>query len=145
MLQKTTWMHYLIFGISLLVLSSTNSCSDNEDKDCLVISDFIYVNNTTHIIETPIGIINQNSSISKRDEGKCPCNIDSSNFVPPFLGETEIIFDNIKCLVYQSVSAGNGDGPVGIDNYSIIEISNNHYEFTYEFTEEEYEQAEDCD
>ncbi len=142
MIQKSILMRYFIIGITILVLSLTNSC--NGESDCLVISDFIFINNTNHIIETPIGIINSNSNLSIHDEYLGPCDVNSNNFVPPFLGKTEIIFDNIKCLIYQSESVAVGDGPVGLSNYTITKISNNHYEFQYEFTETEYDQAEDC-
>ena len=131
-------------GISLLFVLFFTNCYRNED--CIVISDFIYVNNTTHIIETSIGIIDPNSKMSKNDESLGACDVISSDFVPPFIGETEIIFDNIKCLVYKSgLSVGIGDGPVGVDNYISTRIDNNHYEFIYTFTEEEYNKAIDCE
>ncbi|MDE0471352.1 MAG: hypothetical protein OXH57_05375 [Ekhidna sp.] len=120
-----------------------SSCG-GENVDCLVTSTFVFLNRTNHIIITSEGVINPNSELSIRQEGLGPCSVKASNYVPPFLGETNIIFNNDKCLVYQSEKVGRGEGPAGIDNYVSKRISKLHYEFRYEFTDLDYEKAEDC-
>jgi len=142
--RKITWMRYLLIGInSVVFMMMTPSCGD--DEDCLVISNFIFSNSTNHIINTSAGVINPNSELSIRQEGLGPCSVKAGNYVPPFLGETKIIFDNHKCLIYQSTKVGIGEGPVGINNYVSKRIGKLHYEFRYEFTDLDYEKAEDCD
>ena len=136
--QKVTYLHYLIIGISIFFLSS---CVLNE---CLVISNFILKNSTAHTIQTSVGVIVPNSDLSIYDESIGPCDVSVENYVPPFVGDTEIIFDDIKCLVFRSQSIGKGEGPTGTDNYSFTKISDNNFEFVYEFTELEYLQAMDC-
>ncbi|MBE7648884.1 hypothetical protein [Tenacibaculum finnmarkense] len=144
MKQKIIWMHCLHIGISLVFILLFAGCYS--EVDCNVISNFTYINNTSYTIETEIGIINPNSKIFIKEEGLGTCNIKSDEFVPPFLGNTKVIFDNIKCLTYQSgEEVGLGEGIIGIDNYVSNKISNNHYNFTYTFTEEEYNKAVDCE
>jgi len=144
MIQKTTWKNCLIFGINLIGIVFVLGCKPKE-VDCLVKAKFIYVNQTNYNIETPIGIISPNSSLTKNNSSLGPCSISSESYVPPFVGDTKIIFDGNKCLTYNSISAGKGEGPVGINNYANEKLGNLYYQFTYTFTEFEYNQAEDCD
>ena len=145
MRPKISWIRYLLSGINGIVfIIMVSSCGD-ENKDCFVTSTFVFLNRTNHVINTPAGVINPNSELSLHQEDLGPCSVKASNYVPPFLGETNIIFDNDKCLLYQSgEKAGRGEGPVGIDNYVSTRISKLHYEFRYEFTNLDYEKAEDC-
>lgn len=131
----------MMIGIISFILSSF-SCS--REEECIIISDFIYINNTNYVIKTPVGIIQPNSQILIHDEGDGPCDISEKNYVPPFISETIIRFDSNKCLTFKSIKVGVGEGPVGIANYKFKKISSVYYEFTYTFTEEEYNQAVDC-
>ena len=131
----------MMIGIISFILSSF-SCS--REEECIVISDFVYINNTGYVIKTPVGIIQPNSQILIHEEGNGTCGISEKNYVPPFISNTTITFNNNKCITYKSEKIGVGEGPVGIANYKYKKISNVYYEFTYTFTEEEYSQAIDC-
>ncbi len=144
MKEKRTWMNFLfIGGITILFCSG---CS--ETTEYIVKADFIYFNNTNHAIELASSeIINPNDSFIisiETDGGK---NITEESYVPPFPfneGST-IKYDDLKCdFLEAGTKAGKGEGPAGIQNYDYQKISERYYEFTYYFTEEQFEQAENC-
>jgi len=54
--RKITWMHYLLIGInSVVFMMMTPSCGD--DEDCLVKSEFIFINESNFKIDLGIGIL----------------------------------------------------------------------------------------
>ena len=142
MKQKKIWMRYLHFGINIVFTFLFLGCVS--EVDCNVISEFTFINNTSYTIETDTGIINPNSKITIKEEGLGSCDVKSDNYVPPFLGDTKVIFNNQKCLIYKAEKAGLGEGITGIDNYESQKISDNHYSFIYTFTEEDYNKATNC-
>ncbi|MEL0319015.1 MAG: hypothetical protein VW979_08155 [Flavobacteriaceae bacterium] len=54
---------------------------------------------------------------------------------------TRIVFDDLKFLIYKKESRSTGDGFTVITNYSYRKIKELHYEFTYAFTEADYNNA----
>lgn len=140
--MKKIYLHYLIFGISLLILS----CNSNENVDCLVNVSFIFENQTEFNISTPIGNILSGEELSVEEQTVGPCgNLDRSNFVPPFIGNTEVIFDDVKCVTYIADGVASGQGIVDIENYTFVELSDAKYELRYLFTVSDYLNAIDCD
>ncbi len=144
MIQKIIWMRYLIGGIfSVLLLGMNTSCSQ-EQKDCLVASEFLYINNSTFSLETPMGIILPNSQLSKKQEHIGSCEVSANDYLPPFSDILIIKVNNGMCKTYKSTSLTQGEGPLAISNYSYVKISENNYRFTYVFTSIEFENLEKC-
>ncbi len=142
--QKITWMHCLIFGISIFILLSFSKCGD---VDYRVRADFIYINETVHTIEIisekPFTLPPNSDYVIKIDSdgGK---NISADSYVPPF-SDGIVIYDDIKCDTLASGAIlGQGEGPAGIQNYQSKKISDRYYEFTYRFTEDHFLLAEEC-
>jgi hypothetical protein len=147
MVQKTIWMRYLIIGISCIFVSSLYNCTSETSEDFLVKADFIFVNETNYEIEI-ISVTNpfKVSPMQKftiNQEGMGSGTIDEDSYVPPFLSGIEK-YDNIKCNILDAgVKAGRGEGPAGIQNYESKKIAERHYEFTYRFQEDDYNNAND--
>lgn len=131
------------FGISFVSTFLLLGCFS--EVDCNVILEFTFKNNTPYTIETDMGTINPNSEISIKEENLGSCDAKSDDFIPPFLGDTKVFLNDKKCLVFLAgEKVGLGEGIVGIDNYESEKISNNHFLFTYTFTEDELSRAEVC-
>ncbi len=144
MLQKTTWMRYLIIGTNIIFL--LNSCSSGE-TEYIVKANFIYINDTNHIIEIlPSKIINPNETLIITFEGEGGKNTTATSYVPPLESGSVIKYNSSKCYVIKpnGLGFGRGEGPAGIQNYKWKMISERFYEFTYHLTEEEYNKAENC-
>lgn len=142
MQPKTTWMRCLLFGTSLVLTAS--HCAD---VDYQVKADFIYINEITHSIEL-ISIngfsLSPNSAYTIKTEGDGGKNTTSDSFVPPFL-DGIVVYNGIKCDTLSSgTMAGQGEGPAVIQNYESVKLRENHFEFTYRFTEAPYSAAVDC-
>ena len=45
--------------------------------------------------------------------------------------------------IFWRVRPGRGEGPAGIQNYESKKIAERHYEFTYRFQEDDYNNAND--
>lgn len=144
MVQKTIWMLYLIIG-GISILFST-SCTDTTEY--IVKADFIYFNDTDHVIQLESSQkINPNNSFKITIESEGGKNITQESYVPPYpFGEGSIIkYDDIKCdFLNSGIKVGQGEGPAGIQNYEFKKLSERYYEFIYHFTEEQFEQAENC-
>ena len=62
-----------------------------------------------------------------------------SNITVLFPGACFAVYDSLKCDAKPSESFRN------LDNYEKkIEVSNNQFEFTYRFTQDDYDMAKDC-
>jgi len=140
--QKTIWMRYLIIGVISIFASCTKI------TEYVVKADYIYINETNHIIELLSSeTIKPNDTLKITFEGDGGKNITETSYVPqyPFGEGSTIKYDNLKCdFLNSGLKVGQGEGPSGIQNYEWKKISERYYEFTYHFTEEEYNQAEDC-
>ena len=157
--QKTIWIRYLIIGISIVILTSLKSCSSKQIEYKLD-ADIIYKNESNHPIryyqydsENNQRIFvfeldaNSDKTIEIRESGGNK-NQTTDNccqgLLEGFQGDDSILIDydnNDKCLVYTN---GQGSTTGNILAYTSRIISERYYEFTYRFTEAEYNQAEDC-
>ncbi len=141
---KITWMPYLIIGTSIILL--LNSCTSGE-TEYIVKANYIYINNTNHIIEVLNSkTINPNETLQITFEGEGEKNTTETNYVPPFESGSVIKYNTSKCYIIKpnGLGFGRGEGPAGIQNYEWRKISERYYEFTYHFTEVEYNKAENC-
>ena len=121
--------------------------------ECQVVADFFYNNKTPYtikgvLLQTDNGLrtdpILPYEKIEIRREGlRSFCQVDHTNYVPPIsmADSTRIIFEDRKFLIYGFESAFCGEGFMGIGNYSYRKISERYFEFTYTFTEEDYNNA----
>lgn len=159
MVQKTTWMHYLIIGISLNLILVLSSCT-KDDVEYKLDADIIYKNESSHTIKyyqyDPINsqkvfvfelIPNAEKKLEIRGSGGNKNDtVDNCclGILEGFQGNSSILiaYDNeTKCLIYS-----NGEGPTtsNISIYESREISDRYYEFIYRFTDAEYNLAENC-
>lgn len=160
MLQKTTWMHFLIIGISALLISSTNSCSSDEQVEYKLNADIIYKNETNHLVKyyqydtvtnQRVFVFELEGNSDKKIEIRGSGGIQNQSInnccqgiLEDFQGNNSILIDydnSNKCLIY---SNGQGSTTGNIIAYESREIESRYYEFIYRFSETEYEQAEDC-
>tara|TARA_B110000240_G_C13468981_1_gene440070 strand:- start:176 stop:691 length:516 start_codon:yes stop_codon:yes gene_type:complete len=157
--QKTIWMHYLIIGISIVILSSLNSCSS--EIEYKLDTDIIYKNETNYLIRyhqydpednQKVFVFELDANSEKKieirgDGGNENQGIDNccQGILEGFQGNSSILIDyenNDKCLIYIN---GEGSTTGNISGYTSRTISERYYEFTYTFTEEEYNQAGNCE
>ncbi len=154
---KTIWMHYLIIGISIVLLF--NACDSHTDIT-LINVDLIYRNETNHSInyyeyveetkqkrflfqldansERIIEFRNIESHIEQIINNYC------QTILSDYQGNNSILIDydnNDKCIVYNS-KQGSATGSES--NYESRTISQKYYEFKYIFSEEEYNKAGNC-
>ncbi|MGB1448388.1 MAG: hypothetical protein ACPG8F_00970 [Flavobacteriaceae bacterium] len=144
MTQKKTWWLYLIGGIFSLTLFNVNISCSQEERDCSMKSEFIYINNTDYQLEIPIGIILPQSNLSKKYDFLGSCNAIANDYLPPFRDVLKIRLDNNKCKTYTSSSLTEGEGPLVIANYISEKITKNNFRFIYTFNSEDFENVEDC-
>ncbi len=144
MLQKIIWMRYLILGIFSTLLFGLNISCSQEEKDCLVISEFVYINSSSYSLETPIGKILPNSQLSEKYDYLGSCAVKANDYLPPFRDILIIKVNNDMCKTYKSISLIEGEGPLVISNYRYEKISDNNFKFTYIFTESEFKKLEIC-
>jgi hypothetical protein len=144
--QNKTLMHFLIFGISIILIFFTG-CK----KEYWVRADWIYINETGHSITYSPEYYNNDFSIKPYDtiiyheDGDGGNNLTEKDYVSPLHNAYKILFDNIKCDTLKGGSEPYlGDGPTGTINYESRKLEENYYEFTYRFTEEQYTNAKEC-
>lgn len=141
--QKINWMHYLVGGIFSIILLSINTSCSQEETDCSVISEFLYINKSEFQLETPIGIILPNSELSMKYSDIGSCKLEAKDYLPPFRDILTIKIGN-SCKIYNSTSLTVGEGPLVISNYQSEKISDNNFKFTYTFKEDEFENLKEC-
>ncbi len=144
MLQKITYKGFLIAGISLCFIAI--SC--DEKTDFLVKARYIYINDSQHQIEcishSPFVLspLEEYTIESVSDGNK---NTTEDSYHPPFVSAL-LIYDDIKCDTLDALGkAGRGEGIIGIQNYQSRQLGKRYYEFTYRFTEEDFNKAESCE
>ena len=149
MQQKQTYQHYLLIGISLLL--SFSACE--EQVDYRVRADWIYVNETPNSVEI-LGVdrldrqsfttIAPGDSVTASQDTEGPETVTEKSYVPSFLGYTIRYADSL-CRSYRpGATVEEGEGPFATVNYESEKLAERYYKFTYEFTEEEFAEAESC-
>ncbi len=156
--QKTTrrgyvWMHYLLFGISALLLCSCR-------REYRVSADFVYKNETDYKLSYNYIALDSSDTIPLLElepksekiftiDGEGDENPNIKTCCEGFLDGIQghgfpilIIFDDSRCFTYQE-----GEGPTtsNISNYEAKSIGDRHFEYTYRFTEDDFLQAKACE
>jgi len=156
MKPKPIWKPFLNIGrigLNTSFLLLLIGCTQYETiYDCIVVADFFYINNTPYTIKevslrADYGLIRDSISpyekIKIRRESLGSCQADHTRFTTPVVNSdsTRIVFDDLKFLIYKKESRYTGEGFTVIANYSYKKIKELHYEFTYSFTEADYNNA----
>lgn len=138
-------MNSLVIGVNLAFLLLT-SCTKT---DYQVKSKWIYINKTSHTITYSPDLwsnfnVNPHDTIVYWEKGNGLKEIIEKNFASPLKPEV-LIFDGIKC---DSLKEGDnpylGEGSLGMANYESKKLGERYYEFTYQFTEEMFNNAKNC-
>lgn len=153
MLQKKTWMRFLIVG-NILILLFLSGC-DSANIDFIKTVDYIYKNNSG--TDLTLDIYNSKNELLKSfsiPNGNEIKTNTTSNEVPalfyfePFedkIGNKVIVkFGNNKCLYY---SKNNSDRIFTVeryDNYTEELLKQSTYKLVYTFTSVEYSNAVNC-
>lgn len=148
------WMRCLIIGISVLIGIVSISC-EKEEVDYVINLDYYYINNTSVPIEIKTFNVDQNGynllnnyKINSSDtlhvnintEG--PRNLELAEIKQPalFSDSTVVVYDEIKCEKFVPANSGVNN----INDYEAIEVKNNYYTLEYKFTNEQFNNAVDC-
>jgi hypothetical protein len=156
--QKTTWMHFLISGISIYSLLCFCGC-DNNSVDEIQRAEYVYINNSGGVVR--LELYNSNSSY----EIDLPNNdsitfLNSGNPVAFPFTETEIegrVGDSVvlryggnKCTYYKRNSDSGtfgGDGVFNLqeyENYTQKLIGEKHYRLVYKINDKDFNRIVDC-
>lgn len=153
MLQKTTWMRFLIVG-NIMILLVFLGC-ETADIDNIKTVDYIYKNNTgtnlTLEVYNSRNELLKKYSITNGSEIKTNttrAEVPSLFYFEPFedkIGNSVVIkFDNNTCLYYNK---GNSDRIFTIeeyDNYTEDLLKQSKYSLIYTFTAVDYSKAVIC-
>lgn len=158
MRQKTIWKRYLIIGINLFFISLFISCEE-KTLEYKLDTDIIFINETNHLIKYYEYFPNTNQKVllfellpnyEKKVEIRTSGGIENQTInnccrgiLGDYQGDNSILIDynNNKCIIYAN---DQGSATGNISAFESRLISERYYEFKYIFTEEEYNQAEDC-
>jgi len=139
MKQKTIWIRFFLIGISL-AFATLSSC---RKVDYNIKADFIYINETNHLIEyngeSKIFNVNAEDTTIYVFESEGPKEVTIESYVAPLHSYSYpciIKFDNIKCDTIEN------SGPADIKNYESRKISERYYEFTYRYTVLDFQNAD---
>lgn len=146
MVQKTTWMRSLIFGISLICANLFFQCKKHVDY--LSMGTYVYFNDTDSLIEVRSGVydfaINSKQSYIIEQRGDGSKNVSENDYVPP-MTSAGVIYAGTKCDTLNSgIKVGKGEGILNLENYKSEKIGERHYKFTYTFTEVDYKKGVPC-
>lgn len=158
--QRTTWMRFLLIGISAVIL--TTGCG-KEDIEYRMTVELVYSNQTDSLISfeilehissstiTEVELEPFSSSptfsydyegVSRVVEPESCCDDFLTNVYTSrgFEGESKTITLNDTLCVTQL-----NEKSVLISNYSHEEIANRHFRYTYMFTKNDFENAKPCE
>lgn len=161
MVQKTTWKHFLIIGISALTFIFINGCDKGIVEENYT-DTYVYINNSGKNLilkvfntqgntsdEFPINIGESKSIICKGNPGTAPFYSVDNNLI----GDSVTIqFDDNKCLSFsRDISDGivpdEGTGIFNVlnyDNYSTGFVNQKNYTLYYTITTDLYNSSINC-
>jgi len=146
----------LLIGIKTLLFLILFARCENE---YVVNADFVYTNETDFRLSynqialdtsdtTKLFDIEPNAEVVIKVNGEGEKRATVENCCGGFLGDIQgtgfpilIVFNESKCITYLE---GEGSTTSNIAEYESKSISNNHFQFTYRFTIEKYNEALDC-
>ncbi len=160
MLLKTIWMSSSTLGFSMAFAILTFCVSCNETEEYRIYGDFKYVNETNHeislnylaydssdvfeITTIPSGesMVIEAIAPSEKNEKNLD-NCDCQKLLMDLIGydyPNLIIFDNELCNYFEI----NKSYLYNLDSYEQTQISQRNFQFTYRFTEKDYDKAVEC-
>ena len=138
MLQKVIYEHYLLIGISILMVLS--ACE--EQVDYRVRAEWVYVNQATQPVAFSVQgvdtVLNPTETFTFSTDTEGSEDVTEESYGSPFDGNT-VRYGSDQCVTYEE-----DEGPLATSNYESQKLAERYYEFTYEFTEEELSEAENC-
>lgn len=141
--QKIIWMHLLLIGI----LSSFQSCDKGED-DKVYYEEFYFINNSNYEITIEAfnkmddNYSNNTYSLSKDStfHQKLELNFGSITGVVPYSDSAVVNFgDSIKASFLPDTQSSFNI--LNKSNYTVNKKSENHHEYRYVFTNDDYDNA----
>lgn len=138
---KIIWTRFLLIGTSLVLLTSFEGCK--KDIDFRVRSKWVFINDTSfEITYKPEGFwtefnVAANSSTTIEQESEGPETVTIANFSPPLKAQY-LVFNSTKCILLSEVGADK------IENYINQKLDERYFEFTFTFTEEDFNNSSDC-
>ena len=150
MRRNNIWMRYLILGLVISLIITLNSCKDHFFS---IVGEYQFVNETNYSVTYSSSYekfnVAPNSAvvIMENGRGSGKEGIREADFVSPLfsLSSADILtikFDQTRCLT--DVKVDDKHSVRNIKNFRITKMGNNHYKFTYTFTEEDYNRAMAC-
>ena len=161
MQQKTTWMHYLLTGISVLTLLLISSCEGETEYRMTV--DLEFINSTDSTISFDIY---EDISSSNQSEVTLVPKSKSPTFSYEYSGVSEFVTPENCCNsflinVYSNEEFGGSSKVIVlndtlcvthfnekstlIENYNVEVISERHFKYTYSFVASDFSNAENCE
>jgi len=148
--QNNTWMRYLTLGLIISFFGILSSCKDHFFQ---IIIEIQIINETNYQVTFPIGYEKYNvapkSKITIIEASKSvgKGGTQASDFPSPFFSinpnnDFTIKFNQIKCL--EDIKIDDEHSIRDIKNFVTEKIGENHYKFTYTFTEADYNRAVTC-
>lgn len=143
-------MRYLMLRLTISLIAILCACKDDFFS---IVAENHFVNETDYSITYPIGYEKFNvppkstTIITERGKGAGKGGIRESDFTSPlfsFSPESQftIKFDQTRCLT--QVKVDDEHSVRNIKNFKTEKIGENHYKFTYTFTEADYNRATIC-
>lgn len=143
--QKIKLTHYLVIGISTLMVILNLGC--NKKVDYQVRAKYLYINETDSTIRYPIGWEKFNVSAKDTliyetdDDG--PETIEADDYIPPMA-------DCYPCIIYfgknlcDTLSMGHTNSPLDIENYESRKLGERYYEFTFRYNQQMIDNSDNC-
>lgn len=139
--------HYLTIGLIISLVVLLNSCKDDFYEQ---VGQYYFINETNYAIAYDTGLekfnIDPKSTTlfqeNSRGEGKSATALNFSSPFKHFGKELNIKFNNAKCLL--NVQENDINSIRNIKNFKAEKLGDNHYKFTYSFTEADYNRAVTC-
>ena len=159
MLQKIIWMHYLLIGISIILLAARCSKKDVEYRMTM---DLTFINTTDNVVSFRV---RPDISSSNLENVTIPPRTQSKIFTYNVEGVDKTMNPNNCCQdALLDVYGGRGlqgvsqtlklndklcathlnEKSVILSNYTTEIISDRHFRYSYTFTKNDFENAEPC-
>lgn len=137
MKQKTIWTLPLVIG--LISLTSVFSCKKKVDNE--IIADYIYINQSNNDIKIhylslgtdSIFVLNKSTTLKLSEDLMA-----GGTYIISRADSVKVIYDAVKFSIFTKEDT---TGILRLDSYNYKRLKENHHEYTFIFTEEDYNSA----
>lgn len=133
--QKKIWTNCLIFIINILISTLFLISCKNSTVDWVVRADWFFINQTAHSISFSKNYEKFNmapyDTVFYQERGDGPEFLEAYSYQSP-LYEAIVFYDSIRCDTIFN------NGPGNIANFEYSKLEERYFEFTYTFTEEDF-------